>query len=332
MLLPQIGQAGQERLARARALLIGCGALGSMIAEQLVRSGLGYLRVIDRDLVELTNLQRQVLFDESDAAQNLPKAAAAATRLRQINSSVRIEPIVADVDATNIESWTDVDLILDGTDNVGTRYLLNDVAVKHRVPWIYGACVGTEGRMMVIRPGGACLRCVFPEAPDPTELPTCDSAGVLGPVAAAIASVQSVAAIKWLTGNDSSVADELLTLDLWTTRLRVISLHDARRADCRTCGKRHFDFLENTTATAVRLCGRGAVQIRSGSKMISTPQQIAARLRPFGVVQQTPYFIRCDLREERPLQLTVFPDGRTLVHGTSDPARARAIHARYVGS
>jgi adenylyltransferase/sulfurtransferase len=331
ILLPQIGTVGQQRLLGSRVLLIGCGALGSVIAEQLARAGVGFLRIIDRDIVELTNLQRQVLFDESDGASAVPKAVAAANRLARVNSSIRVEPIVADVDARNIEELIDVDLILDGTDNVATRYLINDVSVKHATPWVYGACVGTEGRVMTIRPErGPCLRCVFPEPPAPGELPTCDTAGVLGPVASVIGSMQAIAAIKLLTA--SVVANELISMDLWKNRIRVTDVADAKRESCPTCGLRRFEFLSDTSSRAVQLCGREAVQVRAASKLTLSAPTLAARLDPFGEIQQTPYFVRCDLRDEKPLKLTVFLDGRTIVHGTNDPARAKAIHAKYVGA
>ena len=332
ILLPQIGEAGQSRLLASRVLLIGCGALGSVIAEQLARAGVGLLRIVDRDIVELTNLQRQVLFDESDVAHALPKAVGAANRLSRVNSGIQLEPIVADLDASNVESFLDVDLILDGTDNVATRYLVNDVAVKRSVPWVYGACVGTEGRVMAIRPGqGPCLRCVFPEPPAPGELPTCDTAGVLGPVAGVVASMQVIAAIKLLTGSES-IGDELVSMDLWSNRIRVVDTSDSRRADCPACGLRRFDFLCDTASRAVQLCGRQAIQIRATSKQALLASDLAARLNPFGTTQATPYFVRCALRDEKPLQITVFLDGRTIVHGTNDPARAKAIHARYLGA
>jgi adenylyltransferase/sulfurtransferase len=329
ILLPQIGEAGQRRLASSRVLLVGCGALGSGIAEQLARAGVGFIRIVDRDIVELTNLQRQVLFDESDVTNALPKSVAAANRLARVNSSIRLDPIVADADATNIESFCDVDLILDGTDNAATRYLTNDVSIKHSIPWIYGACVGTEGRVMTIRPGiGPCLRCVFPEPPAAGELPTCDTAGVLGPVAGVVASMQVVAAIKLLLGTLDE--DQLISMDLWSNRIRVTGLSEAKRSDCSTCALRRFEFLADTSSRTVQLCGRQSVQIRSSGRF--TPAELSQRLNPFGTIQQTPYFVRCDLRDERPLSLTVFLDGRTIVHGTNDPARAKAIHARYVGA
>ena len=333
ILLPQIGKTGQEKLARSRVLLIGCGALGSVIAEQLARAGVGFLRIVDRDIVELTNLQRQVLFAESDARDSLPKAIAAVNRLRQINSTIEIQPIVADVDATNIEEYADVDLILDGTDNVATRYLVNDLSIKRNVPWIYGACVGTEGRVMTILPGmGPCLRCIFPDPPAPGELATCDTAGVLGPVAGVIASLQSIAAIKLLSGNARAISHDLVSMDLWSNRIRATDISDAKRSDCPTCAQRQFEFLNNASSRTISLCGRDAVQIRAASKISLNTIELAARFHEFGDVQQTPYFVRCDLREEKPIRLTVFPDGRTIVHGTDDPGRAKAIHAKYVGA
>jgi adenylyltransferase/sulfurtransferase len=331
ILLPQIGQNGQEKLAAARVLLVGCGALGSVIAEQLVRGGVGFLRLVDRDIVELTNLQRQGLFDESDVKQALPKAVAAAKRLGAVNSTVRVEPMVADADSGNIERLADVDLILDGTDNVATRYLINDVSVKRKIPWIYGACVGTEGRVMVIRPGrGPCLRCIFPEPPEVGELATCDTAGVLGPVVGLVGSFQSIAAIKLLSGNESAIADEMLMIDAWSNRIRAISTVDAKCADCPTCGFGQFAFLNDSHSKAVQLCGRQAVQIRSAGKIDMDSVQV--RLSGAGALQLTPYFVRCELREEKPISLMIFADGRTIVHGTNDPGRARAIHAKYIGN
>jgi adenylyltransferase/sulfurtransferase len=333
-LLSQIGEAGQERLARGRVLLIGCGALGTVIADQLMRAGVGFLRILDRDIVELTNLQRQVLFDESDARDGLPKAVAAARRLGKINSQVQLEPIVADVESGNIERLCEgVELILDGTDNVATRYLINDVAVKNRIAWIYGACVGTEGRVMPVLPGGACLRCVFPEPPAAGELPTCDTAGVLGAAAAIVGAIQATEAIRLLVGGTDASEAQMVACDVWTRRYRTIDLRDARRADCPTCGRRDFQFLNDTTGSAVQLCGRNSVQIRPHRSYATIDADaMDQKLRPHGEVIRTPYFVRVTLNGEQRLQLTIFMDGRTIVHGTSDPARARAIHARYVGA
>jgi molybdopterin/thiamine biosynthesis adenylyltransferase len=332
-LLPQIGETGQQKLSTASVLLIGCGALGSTIAEQLGRAGIGKIRIADRDIVETTNLQRQVLFDEEDARNGLPKAIAAANRLARINSSIAIEPLVVDVDVDNIEKLCDgVEVILDGTDNVSTRYLINDASVKLDVPWIYGACVGTEGRMMVIRPNvGPCLRCIFPRPPDPKDLQTCDTAGVLGPVAAVIGAMQAVAAIKLLTDHSDAIAQEMIVLDLWSNRIRAASVGDGKRSDCPTCGQRHFEFLASSRRDfTARLCGRNAVQVRaSESRLFLT--DVAHRLQKAGQVQSQPFMVRCVLNEDG-LSLTAFEDGRVIVQGTNDPARARSLVARYFGS
>ncbi len=360
MLLPQIGEAGQRKLGAARVLLVGCGALGTVIAEQLVRAGVGFLRIADRDIVELTNLQRQVLFDEQDVREGLPKAVAAARRLGKINSSVRVDARVVDVHAGNVEELVQigvhesgsgfrvpgsgaripepgtrdpepVDLILDGTDNVETRYLINDLAIKWQIPWIYGAAVGAEGRMMAIRPGvTACLRCVFPEPPRPGELATCDTAGVLGPAVTVVAAMQAAAAIKLLSGNESAIAQQMLVLDLWADRIFPMSMAGAKREDCPTCGLKRFEFLDAMGGPGtVSLCGRNAVQIRGAGGL--NIEQMAGRLATAGSVERTPYFIRCVLRDVEGISLTLFPDGRLIVHGTPDPGRARSVAARFLG-
>ena len=328
--LPQIGAPGQRRLRAARVLLVGCGALGGVIAEQLARAGVGFMRIVDRDVVELTNLQRQVLFDESDARDGLPKAIAAARRLARVNSEIVIEPHVTDVDGENAEALADgVQVILDGTDNVETRYLLNDVSVKRSVPWVYGACVGTEGRVLAIRPNhGPCLRCIFPTPPLAGELPTCDTAGVLGPAAAVVGAMQSASAIKLLVGADDGL-DEMVVLDLWTNRIRTIDTTAARRPDCPTCGQGRFEFLDRKSRdTTTRLCGRNAVQVR-GTAAISL-DQLAHRLAGGARVTRSEHLVRATL--EGGIDLTAFPDGRVIVHGTGDVARARSIYARFIGA
>ena len=266
-----IGPAGQERLGAARVVLIGCGALGTVIAEHLVRAGIGTLRICDRDIVELTNLQRQTLYTERDVEQGTPKAVAASERLRQINSAVRIEARVVDVQPDNIESLLrfdggDADLLLDGTDNADVRYLLNDVSVKDAIPWVYGACVGVEGRAMPVWPGvSACLRCVFPNPPGAGELPTCDTAGVLGPGAGVVASMQSATAIRMLVEQTPTAQTQLQTFDVWAGRAKSIDLSGARDLNCPTCAKTEFEFLDRSTVDSARLCGRDTVQVRPGS-------------------------------------------------------------------
>jgi molybdopterin/thiamine biosynthesis adenylyltransferase len=339
-LLPQIGRSGQDRLAGARVLLVGCGALGTVIAELLTRAGVGFLRIADRDVVELTNLQRQVLFDEADARQQTPKAVAAANRLARVNSSIVIDPRVVDVHPGNIESLAGleqddqaVNLILDGTDNAETRYLINDVSVKHGVPWIYGACVGMEGRVMNIHPPQtACLRCLFPEPPGAGELPTCDTAGVFGPAASVVASLQAAAAIKLLASERSETDEQLISLDAWKGRFHATSTASGKREDCPTCARRMFTFLDaGDRAGSTSLCGRDAVQVRPAGQNRFDLERVAEKLAGVGQVERTPYLLRCELPAPQAVKLTLFSDGRLIVHGTSDLDRARSLYARYVG-
>jgi adenylyltransferase/sulfurtransferase len=332
ILLPQIGLSGQQRLAEAHVLLVGCGALGSVIADQLVRSGVGHLTIVDRDLVELTNLQRQVLFDEADAAVQAPKAVAAARRLQQINSTVRIEPLVRDVHAGNIEDLTPkpIDLVLDGTDNVQTRYLLNDFAVKHNFPWVYGGCVAAEGRMLAVLPGRTgCLRCIFPDMPQAAGIPTCDT---VGPAAAAVGALQALAAIQILSGHPEAAAQGLVAINFWPLRVRVLSA-SAPRADCPCCGKRVFEFLDNpANIPAVALCGHNAVQVRPANPRAAVDlPAMRQRWTGLGQVEATPYLVRCQLKDPAGIVITLFADARAIIHGTADPGRGRSIYARFVG-
>jgi len=339
-LLPQVGADGQAKLAKARVLLVGCGALGTVIAEQLVRAGIGHLTIVDRDTVELTNLQRQTLFDERDAKEQSPKAIAAAARLCAINSEVEIRPLVTDVHSGNIEEIAGVcssldtqrsALILDGTDNVATRYLINDVAVKHNLPWIYGGAVATEGRVMAVAPGKtACLRCLFPTPPGAGDLPTCDTAGVLGMGATIVGAFQAMQALKILVG--AEVEEQMLVMDFWPWRMRSVSTVDGRRADCPCCGEKRFDFLNTRADSTLSVCGRNAMQVRPAAGGRVDLEAMAGKLRSAGEVQRTPHLVRCQLREPAGVGLTVFADGRTLIHGVTDGTRAKSIHARFVGA
>ena len=452
-ILPMIGEAGMARLRQASVLLIGVGALGGTIADQLVRAGIGRLRLVDRDLVDWTNLHRQVLFSEQDARDATPKAIAAAARLAAVNSDVALDPLVLDVHSANIEQLAGfppetatatatglasrgrqspglstprpdplrpgqsgvthkfgeasplscplplgvgvgrglprqadsllrldtlpnlpigglspttpfrADLILDGTDNAETRYLINDLAVKHGIPWIYGACVGVEGRIMPILPGrGPCLRCIFPQSPRSGELATCDTAGVLGPAAAVVAALQASLAIRILasdgsdgwsalrTGPSSTVGTDaviassssppnqdpihLLSLNAWTLRVHTLDVTNARQPDCPACGLRRFDFLSlPLEINAATLCGRRAVQVRSGLATSTLDlAEIARRLASAGQVQALPYLVRCKLTDSPQITLSIFADGRTVVDGTTDIAQARSLVARYVGA
>jgi adenylyltransferase/sulfurtransferase len=337
-LLPQIGPEGQRRLADSRVLLIGCGALGSTMAELLARGGVGFLRLVDRDLVELSNLQRQVLYDERDAAAELPKSVAAAQRLAKINSAITVEPIVADAHAGNLDALAiaderPVDLILDGSDNVATRYLINDLAVQQRISWIYAACVGVEGRMMTIVPGKtACLRCLFPHPPTAAQLPTCDTAGVLGPAAATVAAMAAAAATRLLVGA-GPMPGGLISVDLWTGDFRNLESGGLPLADCPCCGRREFPFLNDARGDCTTtLCGRHAVQVLQAGRSSVDLASAARRWQQIGTVSQSPWLVRCRLTDPAGIDLTLFADGRLLVHGTTDPMRARSLYARFVGS
>lgn len=333
VIYPRIGQDGQKRLQYARATLIGVGALGGVIADALVRAGVGLLRIIDRDFVEIDNLQRQVLFDESDVSEGLPKAEAAARRLRRINSGVEIEPVVADVSAANVLELCDHgELILDGADNLETRFLVNDASVKLGIPWVYAAVIGAEGRVMPIVPGETpCLRCVWEEPPPPGTLPTCDTAGVLGPAVHVVAGLAALEAIKLLAGKPEELTRKLLDIDTWTGRVRALEVAPlAGSAACPCCGQRRFDYLDAavTSGSAV-LCGRDAVHVHPSSRDARVDlAAIAVRLPGNARAAHNRFLLRFTADA---CNVTLFPDGRAIIKGTSDPARARAIYAKYIG-
>jgi len=322
-----LGPAGQERIRAASVAVIGCGALGTVEAEILARAGVGRLRIIDRDFVEWSNLQRQFLFEESDAAEGLPKAIAAARRLARVNSEVIIEPLVADLTPANIEDLLEgVGLILDGSDNFEVRYLVNDYAVSFGIPWIYAAAVGSYGLKLAIMPGrSACLRCVYPEPPRGSQ-PTCETEGVLAPVTAAIASLACGDALKLLALGPESVAARLTTIDTWSGEIRQTSA-PARDPDCPCCGKRDFVHLTGQRRSPISLCGRNAVQIHERFRPVDL-SELARRLAPLATVRANDFAVRASID---PYELTVFPDGRAIIKGTTDPAVARSLYARYVG-
>ena len=252
-----LGEEGQRRLLASRVLVVGSGALGCVMADTLVRAGVGFVRLVDRDFVEVDNLHRQVLFDEQDAAEQLPKAVAAANRLERVNSSVIVEPVVADLNATNIAQLAgDVEVIVDGTDNFETRYLVNDYAVANDRPWVFGGCVGTEGQTLAIVPGETpCLSCLMPEPPPAAAQPTCETAGVLSPIVNVIASLQAIETLKLLSGNRDQLNRSMTLLDLWGNQLRLIDVSDGRSESCPTCGQRDFAWLEGRRGSAItRLC------------------------------------------------------------------------------
>ncbi len=327
-----LGEQGQRRLLAGRVLVCGCGALGSVLANTLARAGVGMLRIVDRDFLELNNLQRQVLYDEQDVAAGLPKAIAAVKRLQHINSSIQYEPVVEDVSYHNIDALaSDVDVILDGTDNFETRLLLNDYAVSHGKPWVYGGCIGAEGQTMTILPGEtACLGCILPDVPPPGTTPTCDTAGVLGSIVNIVASLQAVEGIKILAGHREAVSRQLTIVEIWDNRLRQIDLAQLRgNPDCLAC-RGEFPWLrgERGSQTAI-LCGRNAVQLSADRKREVNLPDLAGRLDGVGRLQQNDYLLRLFVDA---YVITLFSDGRAIVGGTDDPAVARTVFAKYVGN
>lgn len=354
MLLPGFGEAGQRRLQASTAVVLGCGALGCLITELLARAGVGNLRIVDRDVIELTNLQRQVLFDEQDVADAIPKAEAARRRIERINSDIAVTAIVDDLSHRNIERYAEgADVLVDGLDNFEGRYLANDFAVKHGVPFVHGGAVGALGAAFAILPhtargdarwetvaGGSratpCLRCLFEEAPPPGTTPTCETVGVMAPAVTIIASFEAAEALKILTGNFDRVCPTLLNVDLWANRIAQLEVgHAYERGDCPCCKHGRFDYLAGRFGSgATTLCGGDAVQLTHGQGSASLDLAgIAARLRGHGDVLASPYMLRARIHENgRPYVLSVFPDGRAIVHGTSEANVARGIYARYVGT
>lgn len=330
ILFANIGKSGQKKLLNSRVLLVGCGALGASHAEILARAGVGFLRIVDRDFVEFSNLQRQTLFSENDARQRIPKAVAAKSRIAEINSEIEVDGIIADVNNSNIEDLvSDVDLVLDGTDNFQIRYLINDACVKIKKPWIYGAAVSSYGTTMTIRPGTTpCLRCIFEEMPPAGSALTCDTAGVIQPIITSISAIQTTEAIKILTGDFDSLHQSLIQVDVWRNDYRKISLKQPV-ADCPACANGNFEFLEaNKQDFATTLCGRDSVQIRpSNAAEIDLPK-LAETLRNSGTVKLNEYLLRLTVDE---YELTVFKDARAIIRGTDDISQARSVYARYVG-
>jgi len=328
LLFPGIGAEGQRKLAGSRIVIVGCGATGSVLSSLLVRAGVGYVRIIDRDYIEPSNLQRQVLFDESDAAESLPKAIAAARKLQQINSTVTVEPHVEDLTPDNCEDLLeDTDLILDGTDNFETRYLLNDYAVREQRPWIYTAAVASYGVTLNILPAEtACLACVFPHPPG-GAVETCDTGGILNSAVNLVASLAVTEAMKLLVGARAAMRRTLLSLDAWhNEHSEIRTAHP--RSDCTVCQRREFPYLAGRAHPHISLCGRNSVQIHERSRPIDF-SALQARLAPHGEVRYTEYVLKF-LRP--PFEMTLFPDGRAIIRGTTDTGVARSFYARFVGS
>jgi molybdopterin/thiamine biosynthesis adenylyltransferase len=332
-IFPAIGRDGQRKIGATHVALVGCGALGSTVADLLVRSGVGQLTIADRDYVELHNLQRQSLFDESDVSEHIPKAAAAARRLTEINREVEINPVIADVNGGNIEQIVrDADFLVDGTDNFETRYLINDVAVKHGKPWVYGGVIASYGMTMTIVPGEtSCLRCVFPEQPEAGSAPTCDTAGVIAPAVHAVASFQVAEILKLIVGDHENLNRDLIALDLWAHTFDRVTT-GSPRSDCPTCGSRQFEFLDRAAAShETVLCGHDAVQVLVQPPVKLDLHALGERLSAAGDVMPNRFLLKfTDRATER--ELTIFPDGRAIVKGTTDPVEARALYARFVGN
>jgi adenylyltransferase/sulfurtransferase len=322
-----IGEQGQERLLESHAAVIGCGALGTFHAAALARAGVGRITIVDRDYVEPSNLQRQWLFDEADAADALPKAAAAERALRRTNGSIDVRGVIADLTAANVADLLEgAGVLLDGTDNFATRYLINDYAVSRGIPWVYGAAVGSYGITMPVVPGRtACLRCVYPDPPAGRQA-TCETAGVLSVAVSAIASLQVADALKILSRQTDRVQPRITTVDVWDGGIRQVEM-PARDPDCPTCARREFVYLEGAGSGPVTLCGRNAVQVHERPRDVDL-LALKASLEPLGEVRGGEFALRFRVA---PYELTIFADGRAIVKGTDDPSLARSLYARYVG-
>ena len=323
-----IGVEGQRQLTASRISIVGCGATGSAIASLLARAGVGTIRIIDRDYVEPSNLQRQSLFDEADAAESLPKAIAAARKIAAFNSEIVVEPYVADLTPTNIEGMFEgTQLILDGTDNFETRYLINDFAVKNSLPWIYTAAVGSYGVTLNVLPGkSACLACVFADPPQGT-FETCETAGILNSAVNLVASIAATEAVKLLVGADEWLRRTLLSFDVWRNERAEVAA-DNPRPDCRVCGEHEFLHLAGAERPHITLCGRNSVQIHERHRPVDLAE-MSERLKPLGTVRHNDFVLKF---WNEPYEMTLFPDGRAIIKGTTDKTIARSLYARYVGS
>ncbi|MEQ6378487.1 ThiF family adenylyltransferase [Bacillaceae bacterium S4-13-58] len=331
ILFQPIGKEGQQKLLTSRAAVVGVGALGTVIANHLVRSGVGYVRLIDRDFVETSNLQRQTLFDEEDANENLPKVVAATNKLKKINSGVQVEGIISDLNPNNAEDLLkDVDVIVDGTDNFATRYLINDVAVKHQIPWIYGGAVSSRGMFAAILPNeGPCYRCLFPDPPQGLG-ETCDTIGVISPITDIIGSFEAAEALKVLVGAPTN--PNLEEFDIWNSSSFQMNISKGRNPECPACGKKHFEFLDNQTdqETYAFLCGRDSIQINSNKNTSMDLQAMKERLLGSGKIESNPFLLRFSPNDET--TMVFFKDGRVLIQGTDDITKAKSLYSRYVGN
>jgi molybdopterin/thiamine biosynthesis adenylyltransferase len=325
-----IGVEGQARISAARVALIGAGALGSVSAELLVRAGVGFVRIIDRDFVELSNLQRQSLYDEDDVRQNLPKAVAAEAKLRRINSTVQIDGIVDDVNPATVEDYIhDVDLVLDALDNFETRFVINDACAKHSKTWIYSAAVGSYGLVMPVIPGQSpCLRCMLGSLPAPGTSPTCDTAGIIGPITHIVASMQAAEALKLICGAVQAADLRLVTYDVWSNAFHRLDLGTETMATCPVCSEGRYDYLDGSPLRTITLCGRNAVQLIPAVKGDMDFQKLSKSF-PAAGVQFNEFLMKCSAP---PYELTLFKDGRAIVKGTEEAAMARSVYSKIVGA
>jgi adenylyltransferase/sulfurtransferase len=334
-LFADFDEARQQRLLESRVLLCGCGALGTVLADLLVRAGVGFLRIVDRDFVELTNLQRQVLYDEQDVADHLPKAIVAANKLRRINSDVTIDPVVADISYANILPFAEgMDLILDGTDNFEVRFLINDASLETGIPWIYAGVIGSHGQTMAVFPGEtACLRCLIETVPEPGSTETCDTAGVLGPAVNVISSLEAVDALKILSGQREKIHPVLTVVDVWDGTFRRMNLAGLRdRSNCPACQQGRRDWLSGREGSQTTLlCGRNAVQVSPPKPGPFSLEDLATRLQETTPVTRNPFLLRFQLHNPD-YEVTVFKDGRAIIKGTEDVGLARGVYSRYIGS
>ncbi|PLS02963.1 ThiF family adenylyltransferase [Neobacillus cucumis] len=332
ILFQAVGEEGQRKLLGSRVAIIGAGALGTVIANHLVRSGIGYIRLIDRDLVEWSNLQRQMLYTEEDARKQLPKAIAAQKRLKEINSAVTVDAVIADLNLDNAEELlSGMDVIVDGTDNFMTRFLINDVAVKHRIPWVHGAAVSSRGMFAVIKPGVTpCYRCLFPHVPS-SNGETCDTVGVLSPLTDIIGSYQAMETIKVILGAETT--PNLEQIDIWDHSTMQMEISEGKNPNCPACGQGQFDFINRSSGKQVAyttLCGRDTVQISPKHKGELDLKRTAANLQKSGKVSFNEFLLRFSPNEE--LSIVVFKDGRVLIHGTNDIVIAKQLYSKYIGS
>lgn len=328
ILFSDIGIEGQNKLRNSKIIIIGCGALGTVISNNLARAGVGYMKIVDRDYIELSNLQRQLLFDEEDINENLPKAIAAKRKLERINSDIVIDTEVVDVNSRNIEKLcSGMDIILDATDNFSTRYLINDIAVKLNIPWIYGGVIGSMGMLASIIPEVTpCFRCFMPKPPASGSVDTCDTVGVLNGITNIVASFQSNEALKILTDNEKSLIDGLLYIDIWNSDFEYIK--PSRKKDCKACGNKDFEFLKRTEEEAISLCGKNSVQINPFSREISV-DNIINKLESMDIeAKKNSFFLKFEIED---IKFTLFYDGRAILKGVTDLNKARTLYSKYIG-